>query len=92
MTCFIDPVIIVAIVHPTEDKVLLGRQKKWPGRMHSCIAGFVEAGESIEEAVRREAYEEAGIRVDRVAYHSSQPWVSVELLYIDSSIVSHMLL
>ncbi|KAI7883134.1 peroxisomal NADH pyrophosphatase NUDT12-like protein [Lichtheimia hyalospora FSU 10163] len=69
-----DPVIIVAIVHPTEDKILLGRQTKWPGRMYSCIAGFVEAGESIEEAVRREAYEEAGIRVDRVAYHSSQPW------------------
>lgn len=43
--------------------------------MHSCIAGFAEAGESIEETVRREAFEEAGIVVDRVAYHSSQPWV-----------------
>ncbi|KAI9028335.1 NUDIX hydrolase domain-like protein [Phycomyces nitens] len=42
--------------------------------MFSCIAGFVEAGESIEEAVRREAVEETGIVVDRVAYHSSQPW------------------
>ncbi|KAI9488933.1 NUDIX hydrolase domain-like protein [Zychaea mexicana] len=69
-----DPVIIVGIVHPTEDKLLLGRQKRWPGRMHSCIAGFVEAGESIEEAVRREAYEEAGVKVNRVLYHSSQPW------------------
>ncbi|KAI9313650.1 NUDIX hydrolase domain-like protein [Dichotomocladium elegans] len=42
--------------------------------MFSCVAGFVEAGESIEEAVRREVHEETGIRVDRVAYHSSQPW------------------
>ncbi|KAI7869151.1 NUDIX hydrolase domain-like protein [Spinellus fusiger] len=69
-----DPVIIVCIVHPNEDKILLGRQKSWPAKRFSCIAGFVEAGESIEEAVRREAYEETGVIVDRVAYHSSQPW------------------
>ncbi|ORX57493.1 hypothetical protein DM01DRAFT_1319423 [Hesseltinella vesiculosa] len=69
-----DPVVIVCIVHPTEDKILLGRQTKWPKRMFSCIAGFVEAGESIEEAVRREALEEAGIVVTHVAYHSTQPW------------------
>ncbi|KAI8074717.1 NUDIX hydrolase domain-like protein [Gongronella butleri] len=69
-----DPVVIVCIVHPTEDKILLGRQSKWPKRMFSCIAGFVEAGENIEEAVRREALEEAGIVVGHVAYHSTQPW------------------
>ncbi|KAG0163633.1 Peroxisomal NADH pyrophosphatase nudt12 [Apophysomyces sp. BC1015] len=69
-----DPVIIVCIVHPNEDKILLGRQASWPQRVYSCIAGFVEAGESIEEAVRREAWEETGIMVDRVYFHSSQPW------------------
>ncbi|KAI8329970.1 NUDIX hydrolase domain-like protein [Chlamydoabsidia padenii] len=69
-----DAVVIVCIIHPTEDKILLGRQKQWPARMFSCIAGFVEAGESIEEAVRREALEETGIHVDHVAYHSTQPW------------------
>ncbi|ORZ07094.1 NUDIX hydrolase domain-like protein [Absidia repens] len=69
-----DAVVIVCIVHPTEDKILLGRQKQWPARMFSCIAGFVEAGESIEEAVRREALEETGVHVDHVSYHSTQPW------------------
>ncbi|KAF7726885.1 Peroxisomal NADH pyrophosphatase nudt12 [Apophysomyces ossiformis] len=69
-----DPVIIVCIIHPYEDKVLLGRQASWPKGMHSCIAGFVEAGESVEEAVRREACEETGIAVDHVYFHSSQPW------------------
>ncbi|KAI9299441.1 NUDIX hydrolase domain-like protein, partial [Cunninghamella echinulata] len=69
-----DAVVIVCIVHPTEDKILLGRNKSWPARMFSCIAGFVEAGESIEEAVKREALEETGIIVDQVHYHSTQPW------------------
>jgi NAD+ diphosphatase len=73
---WLDAVVIVCIMHPTEDKILLGRQKQWPARMFSCIAGFVEAGESIEEAVRREALEETGVHVDHVAYHSTQPWVS----------------
>ncbi|CEP07912.1 hypothetical protein [Parasitella parasitica] len=69
-----DAVIIVCIVHPNGDKILLGRQKRWPNKMFSCISGFVEAAETLEEAVRREAFEETGIVVDRVAYHSSQPW------------------
>ncbi|RCH93584.1 NADH pyrophosphatase [Rhizopus azygosporus] len=69
-----DAVVIACIIHPNEDKILLGRQKRWPKNMYSCISGFIEAAESLEEAVRREALEETGIIVNRVAYHSSQPW------------------
>ncbi|RUS18823.1 putative NADH pyrophosphatase [Jimgerdemannia flammicorona] len=70
----IDPVVIVCVVHPSEDKILLGRQKTWPKGVYSALAGFIEPGESIEEAVRREVKEEAGIVVSNVMYHSSQPW------------------
>lgn len=69
-----DPVIIMAIISPDGEKVLLGRQKKWPAGFYSCLAGFCEPGESFEEAVRREVLEESGITVDAVIYHSSQPW------------------
>ncbi|ETS59746.1 hypothetical protein PaG_06269 [Moesziomyces aphidis] len=69
-----DPVIIMAIISPDGEKVLLGRQKKWPAGFYSCLAGFCEPGESFEEAVRREVLEESGIQVDQVIYHSSQPW------------------
>jgi NAD+ diphosphatase len=69
-----DPVVIACVVHPHEDKILLGRQKSWPAGVYSCLAGFVEAGESIEEAVRREVREESGVVVSSVVYHSSQPW------------------
>ncbi|GAN11187.1 oxysterol-binding protein-related protein 3 isoform X4 [Mucor ambiguus] len=69
-----DAVVIVCIIHPNGDKILLGRQKRWPNKMFSCVSGFVEAAETLEEAVRREAFEETGVIVDRVAYHSSQPW------------------
>jgi NAD+ diphosphatase len=61
------------LVHDGE-RCLLGRQRAWPAGMHSTLAGFVEPGESLEEAVAREVYEETGIRVDEVIYHSSQPW------------------
>eukprot|EP00743_Colponemidia_sp_Colp-15_P007736 GILK01008376.1.p1 GENE.GILK01008376.1~~GILK01008376.1.p1 ORF type:complete len:358 (-),score=47.15 GILK01008376.1:124-1155(-) len=69
-----DPVVIACIYKG--DKLLLGRQKRFPPGMYSCIAGFMEPGESIEEAVTREAKEETGIVVlpSRVRYHSSQPW------------------
>lgn len=49
----------MAILDPTKTKVLLGRQKVWPAKFYSCLAGFLECGESLEEAVRREIYEEA---------------------------------
>lgn len=67
-----DPVVIMLAVDG--DRALLGRQTRFPPGMYSCLAGFVEPGETIEDAVRRETEEEAGIRVGRVRYHSSQPW------------------
>jgi NAD+ diphosphatase len=68
----IDPAIIV-LIHDGE-RALLGRQASWPAGWFSTIAGFVEPGESLEDAVVREAEEETGVRVDVVDYHSSQPW------------------
>lgn len=56
------------------DRVLLGRQATWPEGMYSLLAGFMEPGETVEEAVRRETMEEAGIKVGAVRYVTSQPW------------------
>ncbi len=67
-----DPAIIVLVY--LNDTCLLGRQEKWPERMYSCLAGFIETGETIEEAVVREVYEESGIRIKQVEYRGSQPW------------------
>lgn len=67
-----DPVVIVVV--SDGERCLLGRQKSWPPGMFSALAGFVDQGEAIEEAVRREVMEEAGISVGKVRYHSSQPW------------------
>ncbi|TMM50319.1 NAD(+) diphosphatase [Qipengyuania marisflavi] len=67
-----DPVTIMLVEH--EDRLLLGRQPRFPPRIYSALAGFVEPGESIEEAVAREVYEEAGVRVRDVTYIASQPW------------------
>jgi NAD+ diphosphatase len=67
-----DPATIMLIVRG--DKCLLGRNKRFPFPMYSTLAGFVEPGESLEDCVRRETFEEAGIRVGRVEYRSSQPW------------------
>lgn len=68
----VDPAIIVLVEHGNQ--CLLGRQAGWPEGRYSTIAGFVEPGESLEDAVRREVYEETNIRVGKVVYHSSQPW------------------
>jgi len=67
-----DPVVIMLITRG--NSVLLGRSPAWPEGMFSLLAGFVEPGESLEAAVRREVFEEAGIRVGAVEYLSSQPW------------------
>jgi NAD+ diphosphatase len=68
----IDPAIIV-LAHDG-DHALLGRQASWPAGRYSTIAGFVEPGESLEDAVRRELHEETGVAARAVSYHSSQPW------------------
>lgn len=69
-----DPTIIVAVVSADGTKLLLGRNKRFPPHWYSTLAGFLEPGESIEEAVRREVWEESGVRCSRVVIHSSQPW------------------
>ena len=57
-----------------DDRILLGRQSVWKKGMYSTLAGFLEPGETLEEAVAREVFEEANIEVEDVSYHSSQPW------------------
>jgi NAD+ diphosphatase len=68
----LDPAIIVLI--SDGPRALLGRQASWPEGRYSTIAGFVEPGESLEDAVAREVLEETGVEVDGIEYHSSQPW------------------
>ncbi|KAG2718723.1 hypothetical protein I3760_03G232600 [Carya illinoinensis] len=70
----VDPVVIMLVIDRENDRVLLSRQSRFVPRMWSCLAGFIEPGESLEEAVRRETWEETGIEVGEVIYHSSQPW------------------
>lgn len=67
-----DPAIIVLIRY--REKCLLGRQQTWVKGVYSVLAGFVEPGESTEGAVAREIFEEVGVRVNNIRYHSSQPW------------------
>jgi NAD+ diphosphatase len=64
---------VIMLVHHG-DKCLLGRGKHFPRGMHSTLAGFVEPGESFEDAVAREVYEEVRVKVKNVTYRSSQPW------------------
>lgn len=68
----IDPAIIVLV--SDGERALLGRQATWPPGRYSTIAGFVEPGESLEDAVAREVLEETSVRVSTASYHSSQPW------------------
>ncbi|MBT9290725.1 NAD(+) diphosphatase [Prosthecodimorpha staleyi] len=75
-----DPVAIMMVTDG--ENCLLGRQARFAPGMYSCLAGFIEPGETIEAAVRRETWEEAGIEVGRVTYHASQPWPMVSTLMI----------
>lgn len=67
-----DPAVIVAVLNG--DRILLGRQSGWPEKRFSVLAGFVEPGESLEQACAREILEEAGIQIQSVTYFASQPW------------------
>ena len=67
-----DPVVIMLVTHG--NRALMGRSPGWPEGMYSCLAGFVEPGETVEAAVRREVFEEAGVRLGPVRYLASQPW------------------
>lgn len=67
-----DPVVIMLVTHG--NSLLLGRSPHWPEQMYSLLAGFVEPGETLEAAVRREVWEEAGVKVGAVRYLASQPW------------------
>src|ERR1700710_2752396 len=78
-----DPVVIMLVT--AGDKCLLGRQKHFPAGMWSCLAGFVEAAETIEDAVRREIFEEAGIPCNDVKYYMTQPWPYPSSLMIGCS-------
>ncbi len=67
-----DPAVIMLVSHG--DRAVLGRKSEWPDGMYSALAGFVEPGESLEEAVAREVKEEVAIDIANIRYHSSQPW------------------
>lgn len=69
-----DPTVIMAVLSADGEHVLVGRQKRWPPNWYSTLAGFVEPAESVEEAVRREVWEESGCKLGRVIIHSTQPW------------------
>jgi NAD+ diphosphatase len=75
-----DPVVIMLVTRG--DRCLLGRQARFVANSYSCLAGFLEPGETIEDAVRREVFEEAGITVGKVDYLASQPWPFVSSLMI----------
>jgi len=68
----LDPAVIMLVTY--QDSCLLGRQKIWPKGMHSTLAGFVEHGETIEQAVERETFEETGIKIKNIQYKYSQAW------------------
>ncbi|XP_019740223.1 NAD-capped RNA hydrolase NUDT12 [Hippocampus comes] len=75
-TCYprTDPVVIMLVVHPDGNQCLLGRKSVFPAGMFSCLAGFIEPGETLEAAARREVCEESGVLVGAVRYVSCQPW------------------
>jgi len=83
----IDPAIIVLVTDG--ERALLGRQPTWPPARYSTLAGFVEPGESPEDAVAREVLEETGVQVRAVRYHSSQPWPFPSSLMLGFQAIAH---
>jgi NAD+ diphosphatase len=79
---------VIVLVKDTNDRVLLGRQKIWPEKRFSCFAGFVEPGESFEQTVLREVFEESAIRADEITYLGSQPWPFPASIMISFSAVA----
>ena len=77
-----DPVVIMLVVHPDGGSCLLGHSARFQNQMFSTLAGFIEPGEDIADAVRRETLEEADIEVGEVRFHSSQPWPFMHSLMI----------
>ncbi|KAE9400682.1 hypothetical protein BT96DRAFT_956810 [Gymnopus androsaceus JB14] len=69
-----DPVVIMCAIDETGEKVLLGQNNRFKGKFYSALAGFIEPGETFEDAVKREMWEEAGVKTWDVQYHSGQPW------------------
>jgi NAD+ diphosphatase len=73
-----DPAVIMAVTYgepgTDDEELLLGRQESWPAGRYSTLAGFLEPGETLEDAVRREVWEEVGVRVGEVTYFGNQPW------------------
>ncbi len=65
---------VITLVEREDGRVLLARNAGWPSGMYSCLAGFVEPGETVEDALRREVYEEVGVHVGALRYFASQPW------------------
>lgn len=84
----LDPAIIVLVSDASGERALLGRQASWPAGRYSTIAGFVEPGESLEDAVIREVEEEAGVLVSDVKYVASQPWPFPSSLMLGFSAVA----
>lgn len=82
-----DPAVIILILNE-KDEVLLARQKVWPAKQHSVIAGFVEAGETLEAACIREAAEEVGLEIAELKYLGSQPWPFPQSLMFGFSAIS----
>ena len=90
-----DPVVIMLVIDAPRDRVLLARQSSWPRGRYSALAGFVEPGESLEDAVAREVREETGVEVAGARYVSSQPWpfpsslmLGFEAAYVSGEVVA----
>jgi NAD+ diphosphatase len=82
-----DPVVIVRVTD-AEDRLLLGRQARWQNGRFSLLAGYVESGETLEEAVRREVLEESGVVLGEVSYLASQPWPFPSSLMVGFSAIA----